>query len=344
MQFVFGSALHRAGKGFLVVAIGLGLAGTAVAAEIPLQEAWSGYGPYAVVNTGVGVRDTGGTGTMSNVAVSGQVQKAWLYWVGENIPHTDLAKDSMVTLTRSGSAGQSVTAETSSVIQFEVPWQPGNYYWDAARIAYWADVTDIVAAGTFDYTVSDFVMDDSLGVGLQIVYADETLPAQNLSIYQGHDYAFAGWQNAGELNRTNVVTYEFAPAAYDRILDAAFMLAGGEDQNTDRPDQLWYDVGTHETEVDLPAELITNGLGTVLDANPLNANSGNEWDTVTKSVLIPAGATYASFQFESGGGTGLGHPKESFSWITSSFSLVPEPASLVLLAFGAMAVVRRSWR
>ncbi len=340
MQFISRSVLHSAGKGILAVVIGLGLAGTAVAAEVPLQEAWSGYGPYAVVNTGVGVRDTGGTGTMADVTVSGQVQKAWLYWVGENIPHTDIAKDSIVTLTRSGSAGQGVTADVTSVIQFEVPWQPGNFYWDAARIAYWADVTDLVAAGTFDYTVSDFVMDESLGVGLQIVYADDSLPAQDVSIFQGHDYAFAGWQNAGELNRTNVVTYEFAPAPYDRVLDAAFMLAGGE--NTDRPDQLWYDVGTHETEADLPTELITSGVGAVLDPNPLNANSGNEWDTVIKSVIIPAGATYASFQFESGGGIGTGSPKESFSWITSSFSLVPEPASLVLLAFGAMAVVRRS--
>ena len=40
-----------------------------------------------------------------------------------------------------------------------MPWQPGNYYWDANRIAYWADVTALVTTGTFDYTVSDFVMD-----------------------------------------------------------------------------------------------------------------------------------------------------------------------------------------
>ncbi len=342
MQFISGSVLHSAGKGILAVAIGLGLAGTAVAAEIPLQEAWSGYGPYAVVNTGVGVRDTGGTGTMSDVTVTGQVQKAWLYWVGSNVPHSDILKDPVVTLTRSGSPGQSVTADVTAIVEFEVPWQPGNYYWDANHIAYWADVTDLVATGTWDYTISDFVMDKTHGAGLQIVYADDSLPAQNVSIFQGHDYAFAGWQNAGELSRTWVTSYTFAPAAYDRVLDAAFLVAGGE--GTDRPDQLWYDVGTHVTEADLPVELITNNTGTVLDTNPLEGLDGNEWDTVIKSVLIPAGATYAAFQFQSGGGTGTGRPSESFSWVASSFSLIPEPASLVLLAFGAMAVARRSRR
>ncbi len=340
MRFTSGLALRGAGKGLLVVVAGLAMVGTAVAAEIPLQKAWSASGHYAVVNTGVGTRDTGGTGTMANVTVPGQVQQAWLYWVGSNVPHGDIGHDPVVTLTRSGTSGQSVTADAIVVVDFEVPWQPGNYYWDANHIAYWADVTDLVASGTWDYTISDFEMDKTHGAGLQIVYESDNLPWQDVSIFQGHDYAFAGWQNAGELNRTWVTSYTFAPAAYDRVLEAAFLVAGGE--NADRPDQLWYDVGTHQTDADLPDELITNGLGTVLDTNPLEGRDGNEWDTVIKSVIIPAGATYAAFQFESGGGTGLGSPKESFSWVSASFSLIPEPTSLVLLVLGGVGLISRS--
>jgi len=192
-----------------------------------------------------------------------------------------------------------------------------------------------------EYAISDFAMDDPLGVGLQIVYEDDSLPAQDLTIYQGHDYAFRDWPDGGELNRTHVLAHTFDPADEDRQVEATFFLAGAF--GTHRSARLWYASGEHDSASDLPVELITNGFGTVLDSAPLVGGDGNAWDTLTEMVTIPAGATYVSFQFESGDGT-LGDWPESFSWVSTSIAMVPEPTTLSLLALGGASLLRRRRR
>ena len=322
----------------VVALVAVLLGNPAPASEVQLHEVFSGTGQYGIYNGGVGGL-VGGSGTISDVNVAGPVEKAYLYWVGSNQPHDDVASDPVISLTRSGAAGSEVTADVTWTVDFPNPWDPGHYFWDANHMAFVADVTDLIAVGTSDYTISDFDMDTEFGAGLQIVYEDDSLPVRKIIIDQGHDFAFSGWPAAGELNRTHVLTHTFAPSDEDRTLDASFLVAGGEP--VDRPDQLWFDTGTHASENDLPTELVTTGLGTVIDTNPLEGRDGTDWDTVLKEVTVPAGATYVAFQLESGGGTGLGEPAESFSWVSSSFAMVPEPTTLVLLGVGMTAVMRR---
>lgn len=306
---------------------------TALAVEMPLTQAWSAMGNYGTVHAGVGTLLTDGTGTISGVTVPGTVTKAFLYWVGRNGPATDLSSDPTITLTRSGDAGISVTAD----VMTDVSLLP---YWNHNHIAFIADVTDYVAAGTFDYMISDFHMSSAeYGVGLQIVYEDAGLPETEVSIFQGHDFAYRNWAGPEGLDVTSVVNYTFEPTDHDRVLDLAFIVAGGE--ATVRSEQLWFATGTHDVPGDLPTELVTSGLGTVLDSDPLVAGDGQTWDTWTGQIVVPAGSTYASFQFESGGGSNPSIQPESFSWVSASFQLgIPEPATLAFFTFGTVIVIR----
>jgi len=325
-----------------LLAIGLFWSGTAYAAEQPLFEVWRDTGPYRVYAYGFGTYASGGNGTFQDVAVGGPVAKAYLYWIGANLPAVDTATDSNITFTRQGEPGIGVQADDIYIVPFERPLAPGTYFWNANHSLFIADITDLIDEGTFDYSISDFDMDQEYGVGLQIVYQDRQAdPNTEVAILQGHDYAFSGWPNGGELNRTDVAAHTFEPAPVDRVLEVTFFMGGGE--ATDRPDQLWFLTGTYEDRSQLPTELITNNLGTVLDSNPIEAVDDEEWDTITKKIIIPAGDTFAAFQFQSGGGSGQGTPPESFSWISATFAMraIPEPGTALLLGAGALAALRR---
>lgn len=327
------------------LAVGLaatcGFAPAASAAETPLFEAWRGDGNYRIYSQGVGVHDSAGFTTFSSVEVTGQVAKAYLYWIGANLPASDTSSDPNITLTRQGGASTGIQADSVYVVPFERPFAPGTYYWNANHTVFVADVTQWIVPGTFDYSISDFNMDQEYGVGLQVVFQDQRAAHTEIAIHQGHDFAFAGWPNAGSLNRTEVVTHTFEPADHARVLEVTFFVGGGE--STNRPDQLWMLTGTHGDRGGLPTELITNNLGVVIDSNPIEAEELEEWDTIVKKIVIEQGQTFAAFQFQSGGGSGTNTPPESFSWMSATFSMqaLPEPATAVLLATGALMVMRR---
>lgn len=313
---------------------------SASAAEVPLYQVYNQSGQVGVYNGGVGTLYNAGSGTISGVNIPGSasIAQAYLYWVGRNQPHNVITDDTL-TFTRQGTPGSGITADTTYHVPFMKASNPSLPIWDANHTAFVADVTQHVAAGTFDYTISDLDMGREFGVGLQIVYEDASLPSQDIAIYQGHDFAFSDWMDGGELNRTWVLSHTFDPADEDRWLDATFLLAGAE---ANRPDQLWFLAGEHDgTNATLPSELITNSLGAVIDTDPLTASDGPEWDTLAKRVMIPAGSTYAAFQFQSGGGTATGLPVESFSWVSTSFAMVPEPSSLLLACFGGLGLLAR---
>ena len=323
--------------------LSLGLTSSAMAAEMALQDVYSVSGAYSVFHAGAGDVIGGATELGAFGPQGRNVAKAYLYWSGNNWPQGDFSGDGTITFTSEnlgGTVDSVIVADTSSTIEFEKPLTPGTYFWDANVRMFVADVTQYITLGYTNYSISGFDMDAELGAGLQIVYTD---PGEggDVTIYQGNDFAYRDWPGGGELNRTNVLNHTFKPSEVDRVLEAVFFVAGGSD--LDRPDQLWSQVGEHDDPAGLPSELTTgNPLASVLIDNPLQGADGDAWDTVTTSVVIPAGSTFASFQFESGGGSGAHPLPESFNWMSASFTMVPEPASLVLLALGGVSLLR--WR
>jgi uncharacterized membrane protein len=321
-----------------VAALGL-LASAAVAAEVRLTPAYSVSGNYGLAYAGVGDL-TSGAGTLSPGPVIGTVDKAFLYWSGANLPHDNVGQDDTVTFGLQGLPGTSLTADLTLITDFEKPFAPGTYFWDANVIGYVEDVTTLVSPGTNVYEFSDFDMDAEFGAGLQIIYQDDSLPVRDITVYQGNDFAFRDWPGGEELNRTWVLAHEFAPEPFDREVEVVFFLSGGAVEA--RQDQLWFQTGTHGHPGELPEEIVNGAFASVLDSNPVTGNVGNDFDVLVKTVTLPAGNTYVAFQFQSGGGSG--DPAllpESFNLLAATVSVVPEPATLALLGFGALTTLRR---
>lgn len=338
---------HSTAVAACVIAI-LAFAGFAGAAEVRLHDVYSQTGSYSVANLGAG-NVIGGETTLGTFdAPRTGVAKAYLYWLGSNQPHDNYATDDTITFNAVPTnprlrnlVGVPVTADTTMTVEFEKPLTPGSYYWNANHRAFVADVTQLIQPGDFTYSISDFDMDAEFGVGLQIVYEDDQSGA-DVTIYQGHDFAFRNWADAGELNRTYVLHHTFEPVDFDRELTATFFVGGAADD--DRTDQLWFETGAVQDKALLPEELtFGNPNSLVINTHPLDGTDGNEWDTVVATVMIPAGSNFAAFQFESGGGTGTNPLPESFSWLSASMKMtqVPEPSALALLGLGAVTMLRR---
>lgn len=335
--------LKRKGLACFAALVCFGIwAGSTRAAEIdyPLSPSDTFSGNIGIIHSAIGAAELVSTVTMTNVAVpaNADILKAYLYWGGVNLPSSALGDD-QVTFTRIGQSGSNVSADFLRRINL-------SDHWDANHMICISDVTSMVAAGTFDYQVSNFLMDDkNFGVGLQIVYEDESLPQQDITLYQGADFAFAGdrWDTTDVYHNTVPVVQTVSAADTDRQVNATFF-AGDAMINWPgttklRPDSLWYKTGSGSAPDPGTLNLVNDPMATMV-FNPLVSINGAEWDTVVQGLNLPVGDTWVAFQFESGDGTGT-ELSSSFTWMSASVEIVPEPATMCMFSLAGLILIRR---
>jgi hypothetical protein len=243
---------------------------------------------------GKGLTGWNGSGETLSVNVGGNVDFALLYWAGRergctldgtgtNCPFAQPYKDQEMVFHG--------TPVTGTVIGSETQPATGEGEGPAIlNIGYFADVTSLVKAvtgtpatpGVYNFTFSDGNNGSNLwrinGVTLLIGYTDASDPATHrVIIWDGLDSAFGIDPTPGETRVT-------AAANLDHGANLANRLA-----------KLWIVLGDGTN--DRPENITMSNNPTVFDS--LDGSSGDQWDTDTHSISIPAGVGITTVQANS---------------------------------------------
>jgi hypothetical protein len=255
-----------------------------------------------VVAEGTGMISQPGSITVE-VPIGAEINQVLLYW--EGFMQTNVAGDDTISV----STGGPPVSVTGSLIG-----GPAFFFSGAYASTYRADITGLglISDGVTTLSVSglDFTT-ASNGAGVLIIFDDGSSDA-NIAVLDGTDLAFV---NFPDPRRTTVPqTFTYSSSLDDRtaMLDLFFAsVAGTVSGGTLRP----------------TAIIITtdgpNGATTVLD-NLLDSISGEEWDSFTIAVDIPAEASSLTVQALSVDNQLTGFLPASFDWLAASFSIEPE--------------------
>lgn len=324
---------------FLILLIGLGslfaTPAAPVAADADFVEEFRGTGRYGFVADGVGTRgdpvtDTWtGSGTFTiNIPATATVIKARLIWTGRS----DAYDADGVRLERNGTdlgIMNDPNATDSTLLQYEQdPW-----CCNAQQRHESVDVTSLVLPGVNVFTVSDHehglspTSSENLnyGVGMWVVYQDDSEPEGETVVYQGQDSFFRNWTPPrGPHTEVRCATFTADPT--NRLVDVIHLVSGIDTydltNNTyrERSVAVWYESGSGN----LPpaAETLDPGAvpppptmssrataeGVALNNQfPLQSYAGLEWDNFANNgnLSVSAGEDWACFQIESGDSTNL---------------------------------------
>lgn len=232
-----------------------------------------------------------------NINVPGTVRQVLLYWEGQAIPpapgdHTIIVDGNTVT-------GVLIGGPSS--------FFPGNNLSSTFR----ADITglNLLASGPDSLTVEGLSFGGANnGAGVLVIFDDGSSLA-NIQLRDGNDLAFIN--SAPPFDTTVPQTFVFAPAASDRAATLALFfssVAGTASTGGFRPTAI---------------EITVDGSTTVLN-NLLDSNDGQEWDTLTAPVLIPANETMLTVRALSVDNLGTGNLPASFAWNAAGLSLPAE--------------------
>lgn len=255
-----------------------------------------------LVANGTGTIDQPGTISV-NVPAGATVKQVLLYW--EGFMSDPVPGDNTVSISNGGPAA----AVTGTLIG-----GPTFFFSGAYASTFRADITSLglVSAGITNLAVSELTYTNaSNGAGVIVIFDDGSSDA-NVQVRDGSDLAFIGF--APPLQSTVPQTFTFPSSSSDRTAQVSLFfasVAGSLSGGTIRPTGI---------------ELTTNGPGgatTVLN-NLLDSVSGEEWDSFTISVDIPAQATALTVHPQSVDNLGTGLLPASFDWLAGSFALEPE--------------------
>jgi hypothetical protein len=188
---------------------------------------------------------------------------------------------------------------------------PTYFFTGAHASVFRADISSLglVGDGVTTLEISNLVYSYAAnGAGVMVVYDDGSTDA-SIAVRDGSDLAFIGF--AEPLKNTVPQTFAFPASSNDRTAQVSLFFAsvsGTASGGTLRPTAI---------------ELTTNGPGggtTVLN-NLLDSVSGQEWDSFTISVDIPAQATTLTVQPFSVDNLGTGLLPASFDWLAAGFAV-----------------------
>ena len=255
--------------------------------------------PSIPIATGSGVV-VAGTGTAVqpadiNIDVPGTPKQVLLYWEGQH----RLSEGADTTISVNG------TSVTGQLIG-----GPNFFFSLTYSSTYRADVTalGLVAPGANTLTITDMQFPRANGgAGVLVIYDDGS--EAEISLFDGNDLAFI---NFPEPRQTTVAkTFNFAPEPVDRTGDLSMFMSSveGPDHSGPRPSVI-------EVTVD----------GVVTEYNNILASvDGDEWDTVSLPIVVPAGASSITVQVLSADRLGTGNLPASLAWNAASFSISVTP-------------------
>jgi hypothetical protein len=265
--------------------------------------------PSIPISAGTGIY-ADGTGMLSqpgnitvDVPVGATVNQVLLYW--EGFMSTNTLGDDTVTISNGG-PGVSVTGALIG--------GPTFFFSGAYASTFRADITGLglVSDGITILQLSDMSFTRAAnGAGVIVIFDDGSSDA-NITILDGSDLAFIGFNEP--LQNTVPQTFTFPSSNKDRTaLVSLFFasVAGSASTGTLRPTAI---------------ELTTNGQngGTTVLNNLLDSVSGDEWDSFTISLDIPAKADSLTVQPFSVDNLGTGLLPASFDWLAAGLALEPE--------------------
>jgi len=263
--------------------------------------------PSIAIASGTGVA-VGGTGMISqpgtinvDVPMGATVKQVLLYW--EGFMADSSPADSTILVSKGAIPATEVAGTLIGGATF--------FFSPAWASTFRADITSLglVTAGANTLTVDGLSFSyANNGAGVLVIYDDGTTAAQ-IQIVDGSDLAFINFDEP--LKNTVAQTFNFPAWPVDRTAQLNMFFASVEGTLSG--------YGFRPTAI----ELTTGGTTTVLD-NQLDSVSGQEWDTLSVPVNIPAGATSLTVQPFSRDDLGTGNLPASFDWLAASLAL-PEP-------------------
>ena len=186
--------------------------------------------------------------------------------------------------------------------------------------AYRADITglDAVTAGANSVDIGgvNFISGTNHGAGIVVIFDERKADTAAIDLRDGNDFAYFAYSDP---QKTTVPqTYNFEASGEDRVATLIMFfssVSGTASGGGFRPTAIEIELG--------------GGTKSVF-YNELDSKDGQEWDTVTASVLIPADETSLTVQALSEqntedipSGTTRGDPA-SFRWIASSLAITPD--------------------
>lgn len=271
-------------------------------------------GNYDVVVASMGaLNNRGRTTSLVKLPADAEIIAAYAYGSG----YSDLTEESLgdITINFINKTDRSSTTATAELIGYAEMDGGKNYF------TYRADVSSVVSGGTKKYRMNGFTLPAMpqeqggfFGVGLVVVYAQESLPQAVIQIADGLDYLYA---EAG-YTTTEVVPFEFPALGFTQSaavkLFAAQSTSGGTqwwsgaDDESSSANAIWYQAGSSKVPtgdiMDMPGAVDfdnSSNSDPAVDTDPLTVNSGTsqKWATVEFSVPLSETDTFLALELES---------------------------------------------
>ena len=238
------------------------------------------------------------------------IKQVLLYWEGQM--RTNVAGDNTIRI-------NGTTEVTGALIGGRT-----RFFGGAFSSAFRADITglNLIAPGVNQLELDQLSFTKiANGAGIIVIY-DDGSGQSVIDLRDGLDLAYIGF--AEPLKNTVAQTFTFAPSGIDRVATFTYFassvaVAGSVPGEGARPESL---------------ELTVSGVITPnVFSNELNSWDGNQWDTKTNSVVVPAGATTLTAQIFSRDDTGTVDDPSSLAWIAGALNIKPPTPGLVIKKF-----------
>jgi hypothetical protein len=276
----------------------------------PLYQAFDLQGRgLSIAVAGAGMLGPGGRSRSLTINVGGPVELALLYWAGRDrpcledepgsgrcvIPAEGIYKDQVMSFDGTLLTGTRIGSES----------QPDTNAGPINNLAYFADVTDLVAArgvGRLSFTVADgdpaSNLTDLDGAGLLVVYTDPAKPnPARVIVYHGLDFAYGEDRTRGDTEITEPFTFNHG-AARATARRGELVLFVGDAEKTG-PDRI--DISRNPS--------LTNRL---------DGSAGPLWDADRFPVDLPIRASATTVQIFS---EPIGLNPDSLLWVMASLGL-----------------------